>query len=266
LGNNDNTTLPLELALVDCYLSQETKPAAAEKAEPAVSRSAKAETPKAESVKAEPTKSNPAAAHPPVDKSSTVQPPHPEKTVKSEPAPKPETSPASEKKTAPVMASTTAPPLVKETVVNPPVIKETAPVQRNGSTKEVGTVKETGLVQETGPVAVPSLSSEIERLRLHWKQVTDGVDPSLKRTAALALLKSNCKPISIQGDIVTLAFGYPILKNNAEKSENKPIVEKIISDYLGRPCKIECILETKKEGLVEKAKKMGAQVISTEEK
>ena len=63
-----------------------------------------------------------------------------------------------------------------------------------------------------------------------------------------------------------LAFGFPIHKENFEKPENKQVAEKIISDYLGRSCKIECILDPKKDHLTNYAKKMGAQVVSTEEK
>jgi len=80
------------------------------------------------------------------------------------------------------------------------------------------------------------------------------------------LLKSGSRPVSVEGDTVILSFGFKIHKDNIEKPENKLVAERIISDYLGHPYKIQCILDTKKDHLVNLAKKMGAQVISTEEK
>lgn len=47
LGNNDSTTLPLEIALVDCYLGQTEKPQMSVKADPAAQTIIKSETTKA---------------------------------------------------------------------------------------------------------------------------------------------------------------------------------------------------------------------------
>jgi DNA polymerase-3 subunit gamma/tau len=110
------------------------------------------------------------------------------------------------------------------------------------------------------------LSSELERLKLNWKQVIEGADGGFKRSTAAALLKSGSKPVSIQGEVVTLSFGFQIHKDNMEKPENKRIAEQIISTYLGRNCQISCVCDPKKDHLVNLVKKMGAQEISTEEK
>jgi hypothetical protein len=82
------------------------------------------------------------------------------------------------------------------------------------------------------------------------------------------LLRSGSRPVSVENDTLVLAFGFEIHKQNLEKPENMRIVEKIISDYLGHPCKIHCVVDNKKNHLVDKIKKMGigAQVISTEDK
>jgi DNA polymerase-3 subunit gamma/tau len=112
----------------------------------------------------------------------------------------------------------------------------------------------------------PSLASEIERLKLNWKQIVEEVDPSLKKTKAIAWLKSGSKPVSMEKDLVTLSFGHKVFKENIEKQENARIVEKMISDYLGHTCKIECICETENNHMVKSAQKHGGQIISVEEK
>lgn len=208
MANNDNTSLPMELALVECYLANEPKSVAARK---------------------------------------TDIPPQPPTRA---PIPKI------------ILPQPKAPPPVPE-----PIVKAESPVNREISKPS----KEVPVSEPVAPFAsetaqAPSLASEIERLRLNWKLVIEGADPSLKKTNALSLLRSGSKPVSVESDIVILSFGFEILKQNAEKPENKRVVEKVISDYLGRPCKVQCVLDTKKDHLVNLAKKYGAQVTSVEEK
>jgi DNA polymerase III subunit gamma/tau len=88
----------------------------------------------------------------------------------------------------------------------------------------------------------------------------------LKKTKAIAWLKSGSKPINMDKDIVVLSFSYKVHKENIEKQENARIVEKMISDYLGRPCRIQCVWETENNHMVKSALKQGAQIISVEEK
>jgi hypothetical protein len=51
-----------------------------------------------------------------------------------------------------------------------------------------------------------------------------------------------------------------------EKPENQQVAEKIISNFLGRPCRVRCLYEPEDNHLVKAALKMGAQVINVEEK
>ena len=107
--------------------------------------------------------------------------------------------------------------------------------------------------------------SEIEQLRLNWKQVTEQAPQDTKRTPAIAILRSaGVKPVAVEKDVVSLSFRYPYHKEQIEKIENQRVVEKIISNFLGRPCRVHCILED--NHLLKAALKMGAQVIDTEEK
>ena len=64
--------------------------------------------------------------------------------------------------------------------------------------------------------------------------------------------------------LLTLSFRYEIHKETIEKPENRHIVEKLISDYLGRSCKVTCVYKPENNPLIQAAIKMGAQM--TEEK
>jgi DNA polymerase III subunit gamma/tau len=232
IGNNDNTTLPLELALVDCYLAQEEK--SSNEAKPS----------------AEPLPP-PARTVPPVSRTAPEKPA--DKMIQSSAAGK-----SPELKTGLVAEKTV-------NISNPPSPVEKLPEQKRAAASQMQekSAEYKPVLPDTAPAAAP-LSSEFERLKLNWKQVIESA--GIKRTAASALLKSGSRPVSIEGETLILAFGYPIHKDNFEKPENIQIAEKIISAYLGHPCKITCVLDTKNDHLVTLAKKMGAQVVSTEGK
>ncbi|MBN1366361.1 MAG: DNA polymerase III subunit gamma/tau [Dehalococcoidales bacterium] len=117
---------------------------------------------------------------------------------------------------------------------------------------------------EDSPVT-STLGSEVERLKQNWKQILDNAPVEVKRTNAVALLRSS-RPVEIQGDKVTLSFRYKIHKENIEKPENIIIAVKLVSDYLGRSCKVVCIYRPEDNHLVKAALEMGAQVTSVEEK
>ncbi|MFC1940521.1 DNA polymerase III subunit gamma/tau [Chloroflexota bacterium] len=194
LGVENYSTLPLELALVDCALTPEEEKASYAK-------------PTGDELR-QPQK-------------VTTPPPapfYPEKPV-TEPAPT--STPAPAPPAAPVMATTNATPL------------------------EVG--------------------SEIERLRLNWKQIIEQAPQDIKRTSAVAILRSaGVRPMTVENDTVALAFRYPYHKEQIEKTENQRVAERIISNFLGRPCQVQCILENNR--LLKEALKMGAQITHVEEK
>jgi DNA polymerase-3 subunit gamma/tau len=115
------------------------------------------------------------------------------------------------------------------------------------------------------PPAQPG--SETEKLKLNWRQAIEQAPDDTKRTPAIAILRSaGVKPVAIEEDTIVLAFRYPYHKEQIEKPENQEIAEKIISNFLGRPCHIRCIHEPEDNHLLQAALKMGAQIINTEEK
>ena len=61
------------------------------------------------------------------------------------------------------------------------------------------------------PDTSPELTSEIERLRLNWRRIIDEAPADIKKTNAIALLRSaGVQPVAIEDDTVVLAFRYNI--------------------------------------------------------
>lgn len=134
-------------------------------------------------------------------------------------------------------------------------------------------------VAEPGPVAgaaaltpdakiapPPEPTSEFERLAFSWRQIIAQAPDEVKKSKAVALLRSGFKPAAIEGDTVTLSCKYASHMENIERPENKKIVEILLSNFLGRPCQVRCAHEPENNYLVQEAVKLGAQISNVEEK
>ena len=113
----------------------------------------------------------------------------------------------------------------------------------------------------------PEPGSEIERLRLNWKRIIDEAPASVKKTPAIAILRSaDVKPVAIEEDTIILASKYDFYKEQIEKPENQRIAAEILSHFLGHPCRVRCIHKPENNHLLKAALKIGAEVIDVEEK
>jgi DNA polymerase-3 subunit gamma/tau len=202
IGFDNYSTLPLELALVDCAQSP---------AEAAVKNTTPPPQYEAPPLKAAPKKPAKAAAAKDVPETKAEEKPKAEATEKPEVEPPPE--------------------------------------------------------NDTLPTTPPELHSEIERLRMNWRQVIEQAPDELKRTPAVAILRSaGVKPVAIESDnTVVLAFRYPIHKERLETAENQQVTRTIISNFLGRDCQIRCVHEPEDNHLVDAVKKIGAKVTKVED-
>ncbi len=122
-------------------------------------------------------------------------------------------------------------------------------------------------VTKVAPTTISEPGSQLEHLRLNWRQVIEQAPESIKRTPAVAILRSaGVKPIALEDDTVTLTFRYSYHKDKIEELENKRITAEVISKFLGHPCQVRCVYEPEENHLVREAQKMGAQIINMEEK
>ncbi len=148
-----------------------------------------------------------------------------------------------------------------------PVKEVSPPKQQPVKPKSAGVPKVEPPKAAGIPTTSPELHNEIERLRQNWRQVLAEAPAAIKRTNAIAILRSaDVKPVAIEGDTVVLDSKYEFYKEQIERPENLKIVEEIISNFLGHPCRVRCIHKPEDNHLVEAAKRMGAQVTSVEEK
>ncbi len=231
-GFDNYSTLPMELALVDCALSSE---------EEKESLSRQNESESRQTVK---------KVTPPVASSFAESPP-----AKSE------------------EASVSEPASVEPELFGKPELAPEAAKSEEASVSESASVEPElfGKPEPAPEITVtPTLSEvgeEIEQLKSNWKQVIELAPGDTKRTPAVAILRSaGVKPVTIEGDTVVLAFRYDFHKENMEKHENQRVAEKIISNFLGRPCRVRCLYEPESNHLVRAVQRMGAQVIDREEK
>jgi len=116
-------------------------------------------------------------------------------------------------------------------------------------------------------VTSPASEGELEQLQLTWRQVVARAPEDIRRTPAVAILRSaGVKPMAFNDDTVVLAFKYPLHKEKMEEPENQKVVEQIISSFLGRSCRVRCVYEAESNHLVQELQRMGGQITSVEEK
>ena len=152
----------------------------------------------------------------------------------------------------------------KETVAPPPPTPPQTP--KKPTTKpEPASVAPEEVKMPTTASSEPG--SELERLRLNWRQVIEQAPESARRTPAVAILRSaGVKPIALEDNTVTLTFRYSYHKDKIEEMENKRVAAEIISKFLGHSCQVRCTYEPAENHLVREAQKLGAQIIDVEEK
>ena len=110
-----------------------------------------------------------------------------------------------------------------------------------------------------------AIGDVIDQLRSQWIQIINDAPGGLSRTPAAALLRSGSKPLSIDGDTVIVSVKFPYHKEKMDILENRKTADKIVSNFLGRACTVQCIYEHENNHLVKAALERGAQVVDTEE-
>jgi DNA polymerase III subunit gamma/tau len=242
------STLPLELALVDSVVHADKAPSA----QAAESRASQV---------AGPAAAAPGAPHASGPVSRPVAEPGSQPAASAPGWDAMKTGPAAPVGTQSKGPSTSAPPRAVPGAASPQSKPAKAGVPA-GASATVAVAADSSLAGT--PMEV---TSEIERLKLNWKVIIKQAPADVQKHPALGVLRSApVKLISIEGNIVCLAFGTKIFKDMIEKLENQKVTERVISDFLGRPCQIRCVLEenlqVKEDNhLVKEALRMGAQIV-----
>ncbi|MEE8582772.1 MAG: DNA polymerase III subunit gamma/tau [Dehalococcoidales bacterium] len=152
------------------------------------------------------------------------------------------------------------PPPPKQSVAKPEAAK--TPTQPPASNALPATPAATPPATEAA-----GIESKLDELQRNWRSVIEKAPQSTRRTAALAILRSaGVTPIAIKNGVVILAFKYTYHKEKIDEPENKRVTAEILSNFLGRPCQVECVFEPEDNHLVREAQRRGAQIIKVEEK
>ena len=118
-------------------------------------------------------------------------------------------------------------------------------------------------------------SVSLEQIKVNWRKMLDEIPSDVKKTRSVALLRSSCVPMALEGDTITLGFRYDIHREAMEVTENRRIAEEVIGRFLGCPCHIRCVLtpideearqRAVKGHLVKAALEIGAKIIDVEER
>jgi len=227
LGFDSYSTLPLELALVDCALpAEDEKVVAASQPQDELREPVRTTTPTPSPEPAAPP-SPPVQPEPPVAKVEPAT--EPEASIKPEPNAEPESTIEPEPSTEP------------EAPIEPPPVAEPEVAARPGS--------------------------KVEQLIQSWRQIIRDAPPELKKTPAMAILRSaDVRPVDIENDTVILCSKFDFYREQIEKPENQRIAVQILSSYLGHPCQVRCIHKPENNHMLRAALNMGAQVTGVEEK
>ncbi len=150
----------------------------------------------------------------------------------TEPEPPPTAPPAKER------------PITERPVTEPPVAKGAAAAEAPAATEPRSTEPPTD-VTPPSPVATPTadpptasgagVDSEVQRLVADWPQIVKSVSPATRAVLA------ECRPISIDGNTVTLGFPETkaFLKDHAERRRQD--VEAAVGAHLGRAISVRTV-------------------------
>ncbi len=76
-------------------------------------------------------------------------------------------------------------------------------------------------------------------LQNRWGELLNALRP---RNLSLEALMRSCTPVAVEGDVVVLRFDYEFHRGKVEEESNKRDVEKVLSDLVGRKCRVRCVL------------------------
>ncbi|MFC1967784.1 DNA polymerase III subunit gamma/tau [Chloroflexota bacterium] len=122
------------------------------------------------------------------------------------------------------------------------------------------------------PAPTPEGSSEIDRIRNRWDEVVEALRGVGSSGNLDAFLRNACEPVAVEVDTIVLGFYYPFHLEKIDDPKYRHLIEKKMSEVLGSPYQLRCILKTRDKKhtpqghLIRAAVEMGAKIINVEEK
>lgn len=79
----------------------------------------------------------------------------------------------------------------------------------------------------------------LERIENLWEELLTQVK---KRNMHVEALLKSCQPVAVDEDVVVLGFYYPFHRGRIQEPRCKGLVEEVLSQAMGQPYHIECVL------------------------
>lgn len=95
-------------------------------------------------------------------------------------------------------------------------------------------------VERDEAVQVPGgEASDIDVVRANWDELLTAIRPHSRMVEALL---KDCKPIALDGEVVTLGFFYPFHRKRVEEPKNKSLVTSMLRRVLGAELEVRCVM------------------------
>jgi len=99
-------------------------------------------------------------------------------------------------------------------------------------------------VDNTHPSREAKDPQALERIENLWEELLVQIK---KRNMHVEALLKSCQPVAVEEDVVVLGFYYPFHKRRIEEPRCKGLVEEILSQGMGQPYHIKCVLLADRE-------------------
>jgi hypothetical protein len=107
------------------------------------------------------------------------------------------------------------------------------------------------------------MTSTIEQLQAQWSQIINDAPEAWGNPSRRA--PAQRPALSIKENTIVVAVKFSYHKEKMATLDNQKIADKIVSSFLGKPCKVQCVYEHENNHLVKAALEMGGQEIDPEE-
>ncbi len=118
--------------------------------------------------------------------------------------------------------------------------EDTAPSAMAPATEDSGEELEVG---GSGGEPEPTLASsgpmDIGAIRANWDELLTAIRPHSRMVEALL---KDCKPLSLDSNVVTLGFFYPFHRKRVEEPKNKSLVTSMLKRVMGVQLEIRCVM------------------------
>lgn len=105
---------------------------------------------------------------------------------------------------------------------------------------------------EREPVPANSGPMDIGAIRANWDELLTAVRPHSRMVEALL---KDCKPLSLDSNVVTLGFFYPFHRKRVEEPKNKSLVTSMLKRVMGVQLEVRCVMFDKDTAVEEVQKR-----------